>query len=308
MQTIYLDISNKGVVPCIHAKQGEVGRKFLAIITDNGVPYKIPDESLLSVWYEGDADAGNYSSINEKSAFIVDGNKVTVELVAQMLFKPGRGELCLSITHGNGGETNTWNIPYEVEYKPGAGSAVPTEYYTALTEAGSYAAEQAGIAKSAAESAEFYQTHARQSAEEAADAANSKFLEFANLLFPVGYIFYWEPVAGSEVDLSTPAKVEQYFGFGEWEQIKDTFLLACGDVRGVGVSGGSETHTLTIDEMPSHTHQLLGLANRESSTTWDGAVGTGNAKTEISVGTSGGNQPFEIMPPYRTVYVWKRFA
>lgn len=152
MQTIYLDISNKGVIPCIQAKQGEVGRKFLAVITDNGVPYNIPNDSLLSVWYEGDTDAGNYSSIDSVSAFSIDGNKVTVELVAQMLLKPGNGELCLSITHGDGGETNTWNIPYCVEYKPGAGSAVPTEYYTALTEAGAVAAKYAGEAKEAAES------------------------------------------------------------------------------------------------------------------------------------------------------------
>ena len=152
MQTIYLDISNKGVIPCIQAKQSEVGRKFLAVITDNGVPYNIPNDSLLSVWYEGDTDAGNYSSIDEKSAFTIDGNKVTVELVAQMLLKEGNGELCLSITHGDGGETNTWNIPYCVEYKPGAGSPVPTEYYTALTEAGAVAAKYAGEAKEAAES------------------------------------------------------------------------------------------------------------------------------------------------------------
>ena len=147
MQTIYLDISNKGVIPCIQAKQSEVGRKFLAVITDNGVPYRIPGNSLLSVWYEGDTDAGNYSSIEKKSAFSIDGNKVTVELVAQMLLKPSNGELCLSVTHGDGGETNTWNIPYCVEYKPGAGSSVPTEYYTALTEAGAVAAENATVAR-----------------------------------------------------------------------------------------------------------------------------------------------------------------
>lgn len=151
MQTIYLDISNKGVYPCIYAKQSEVGRKFLAVINDGGVPYNIPENSLLSVWYEGDTDAGNYSSIEEKSAFSIDGNKVTVELVAQMLLKPGNGELCLSVTHGDGGETNMWNIPYCVEHKPGAGSSVPTEYYTALTEAGAVAAENATVAREQAQ-------------------------------------------------------------------------------------------------------------------------------------------------------------
>lgn len=169
MQTIYLDISNKGVIPCINAKQGEVGRKFLAIITDNGVPYEIPDEYLLSVWYEGDTDAGNYSSIDGYSAFLVDGNKIEVELVAQMLLKPGKGHLCLCITREDGGETNTWNIPYEVEYKPGAGSSVPTEYYTALTEAASNAAKQVTLAKEQVDIASGYADDARQSAENLAE-------------------------------------------------------------------------------------------------------------------------------------------
>lgn len=154
MQTIYLDISNKGVIPCIQAKQSEVGRKFLAVITDNGVPYNIPLDTLISVWYEGSMDAGNYSSINEKSAFTIDGNKVAVELVAQMLMKPGDGDLCLSLSSANGNEINTWNIPYHVEYKPGAGSHVPTEYYTALTEAAAEAATVLGDARSYAERAE----------------------------------------------------------------------------------------------------------------------------------------------------------
>lgn len=173
MQTIYLDISNKGAIPCIQAKQSEVGRKFLAAITDNGVPYNIPNNSLLSVWYEGDTDAGNYSSIEEKSAFSIDGNKVTVELVAQMLLKPGSGELCLSVTHGDGGETNTWNIPYCVEYKPGAGSSVPTEYYTALTEAGAIAAESAAVAKEQAEAAKKQVENAIKNVPDPTDDSNA---------------------------------------------------------------------------------------------------------------------------------------
>ena len=40
---------------------------------------------------------------------------------------------------------------------------------------------------------------------------------------------------------------------GNWVKIEDRFLLGSGS-RGVGVTGGEETHTLTESEMPSHTH------------------------------------------------------
>lgn len=319
MQTIYLDISNKGSYPCIQAKQGEVGRKFLAVITDNGVPYNIENDFLLSVWYEGDTDAGNYSSIEDRSAFTVDGNKISVELVAQMLLSPGNGELCLSVSRADGGEISTWNIPYCVEHKPGAGSSVPTEYYTALTEAGAIAAEQVWLVKNEADRASEYSASAKASAESSADsaaeannAASAKFMEFANLLVPVGYIFQWDPVDGSPVDLSTAENVARHFGFGTWEQIKDTFLLSCGDKHTAGESGGAETHTLTIEEMPSHTHdiryrtgfslggQYSALRRNVEDDLYDGV--------DASALSAGGDQPFSIMPPYKAVYTWKRIA
>lgn len=293
MQTIYLDISNKGVIPCVQAKQSEVGRKFLAVITDNGVPYNIPDNSLLSVWYEGDTDAGNYSSIEENSAFVIDGNKVTVELVAQMLLKPGNGELCLSITHGDGGETNTWNIPYSVEYKPGAGSSVPTEYYTALTEAGSVAAKHATNAKNDA------------------DIAKSHGSDILLTVYPVGSIYM-------SVSSANPSTL---FG-GVWRQEKDRFLLAAGDLYSAGSTGGNAEHKITIDEVPSHRHTLTpyirSSSGVESETTGyatiltsDNLVAPGQSvKTSaVFAGNSdytGGSKSMNIMPPYLAVYVWTR--
>lgn len=299
MQIIYLDISNKGVIPCIQAKQSEVGRKFLAVITDNGQPYMLSNDSLLSVWYEGDTDAGNYSSIENRSAFSVHRNNVTVELVAQMLLSPGKGELCLSISKGDGTETNTWNIPYEVEHKPGATSEIPTEYYTALTKSASDVAALVGEAKDNVEEAK-----------NAASGVVNAVQDVLSKVIPVGYIFQWDFVDGSGVDLSTAEKVAAHFGIGTWEQIKDTFLLSCGDKHTAGETGGAETHTLTIDEMPSHTHSLLAKAERDAGTTWNGTIGTANA-TETSsnlLGATGGGQPFGIMPPYKAVFVWKRIA
>ena len=44
------------------------------------------------------------------------------------------------------------------------------------------------------------------------------------------------------------------FGIGEWELLKDRFLIGAGNKYNVGNKGGSTSHTLTINEMPSHTH------------------------------------------------------
>ena len=294
MQIIYLDISNKGVIPCINAKQGEVGRKFLAVITDNGLPYAIPDDSLLSVWYDGDTDSGTYSSINDKSAFSVDGNKVTVELVAQMLLQPGNGELCLSITHADGRESGTWNISYHVERKPGAGSSVPTEYYTALTEAGSVAAQ--------------YATSAKKDAEVAASYGR----DFLLTIYPVGSIYM-------TLSSSYPGNI---FG-GTWERIEGRFLLGSSATHYAGQTGGSETHTLTVSELAQHSHlsrtylnstgsvdvpannSLLTVGSYKYSTSGETEKSSSlSGKTE----TTGSSTPFSIMPPYISVHIWQRTA
>ena len=169
MQTIHLDISNMGIIPTIYAKQGDVGRKFRAVITDNGEAYDIPVDALLSVWYSGTSGEGNYSMIGEDSAFSIDRNTVTVELITQMLTNHGSGNVCLVMNRQDGTQIGTWNIPYIVEQLPGMGSSAAEQYFTALTEAAAKASESAA---KAAEAAATFETDATLSvAGQAADAA-----------------------------------------------------------------------------------------------------------------------------------------
>lgn len=99
----------------------------------------------------------------------------------------------------------------------------------------------------------------------------------------------------------------QLFG-GIWEQIKDRFLLACGDTYQNGAIGGEAAHTLTIEETPEHIHELgydVGVLLQSGNT-------RGNAGTGSTYGQgwytkpSGGNQPHNNMPPYLAIYMWKR--
>ena len=135
MQTIYLDISNRGVIPVIYAKQGDVGRKVEVILTNSGLPYEPEAGSAFSAWYSGSSGVGNYTDIGDHSAFSVSGNKVTVELITQMLQNAGECILCLVLSLANGEQIGLWNIRYICEGVPGAGSEPAKDYYTAFSQA-----------------------------------------------------------------------------------------------------------------------------------------------------------------------------
>ncbi len=126
-----------------------------------------------------------------------------------------------------------------------------------------------------------------------------------NDIYPIG-AFYFSSV---EVDPS------QLFG-GVWEQVKDTFLLACGDKYPNSSIGGEEKHTLNINELPAHNHALDNSAGSYVRLAYGGDAGYDVVGLNYSWGrvgssyintqTIGSNQPHNNMPPYLAVYIWKR--
>lgn len=99
-------------------------------------------------------------------------------------------------------------------------------------------------------------------------------------------------------------------GYGTWFQIADRFLLASG-TRQVGDSGGEETHTLTTDEMPSHSHKVRYVGNGANGV-YGGQPGTSvDAEPNYNgliLAPEGGGQPHNNMPPYFVVNIWLRIA
>ena len=130
--------------------------------------------------------------------------------------------------------------------------------------------------------------------------------------YPVGAIYM-------SVNNTSPSTL---FG-GTWVQLTDTFLYASNtaDTDSTTSTDGEATHTLTTNEMPSHTHSPPTWVHYASS---DGNTGNysvtrvtannGNTyvnstpQTNKDVGYTGGGQAHNNMPPYMKVYMWKRTA
>ena len=75
---------------------------------------------------------------------------------------------------------------------------------------------------------------------------NSVFYKLMKLIYPVGSL-YWS---------SKSTNPSTLFG-GTWVQIKDRFVLACGDTyKTVGATGGASSVTLSVSNMPSHNHSF----------------------------------------------------
>lgn len=140
--------------------------------------------------------------------------------------------------------------------------------------------------------------------------------QLINLIYPVGAIYI-------SVNNANPSTL---FG-GTWQQISDTFLLAAGSTYTAGSTGGEATHILSEAEMPRHIHKMAfnwtsgGSASTSGGEPWaiemssgtgDG-IGTWPYGTDSDAGASGfgytgSSAAHNNMPPYLSVYMWKRTA
>ena len=132
-------------------------------------------------------------------------------------------------------------------------------------------------------------------------------------VYPIGSIYM-------NVNSTNPGTL---FG-GTWEQIQGKFLLGMSSSYPAGSSGGEATHTLTASEMPTHDGHIVpdsvgatggnynGYLKSDKMTAY-GDRGRGwrifnNDEICPNYQTVGGGQAHNNMPPYLSVYIWKRTA
>lgn len=170
-------------------------------------------------------------------------------------------------------------------------------------------------------------------------------------MFPIGYIFIWnnrkltnfgETLSGAPA-LTSAQAVHDYFGFGTWQYVGDTFLYGNPNSQ-----GGASTVSLGVGNMPSHTHSIPALSGwaanngahahnvrakytnncatksggsartnsggnntsdwRFGDTDSQGVHGHNVSTNASTTGSNGSGSAFSIMPPYKGVYIWQRIA
>ena len=137
--------------------------------------------------------------------------------------------------------------------------------------------------------------------------------------------------------LDTMAKVIAIYGGTTWVKIEGRFLLGQSSSYSINATGGEATHTLTVNEMPSHTHTQNAHNHEQNAHNHAVAINAGTivgsydnaCKTNNYVGSmgamcgnttatnkaatatnnnTGGGAAHNNMPPYKVVYIWERTA
>lgn len=114
---------------------------------------------------------------------------------------------------------------------------------------------------------------------------------------------------------------EDILSIGRWQLIQGKFIVGADSEFPFGSEGGEKNHTLTIDELPEftveqepHDHFVAmstTIIETEESTA---GVTVGNDGMDTTGETTavnkpiGGDQPFDILPPYVAKYIFERIG
>lgn len=125
----------------------------------------------------------------------------------------------------------------------------------------------------------------------------ASWVNLLDIVYPIGSIYF-----------STSSTSPSSIIGGTWSQITNAVIRGSG-----GGYKGSDTHTLTINEMPSHRHV--------GNTSWGVQVASGGGYNgtisgswvaglleEVRYPDTGGGAAFSVLPRYYGCYIWYRTA
>ena len=245
---------------------------------------------------------------------ISDG-KVILFVTPQMSAAAGEGTANITLTKGTKKES-TSQFAFIVE-----SAAAPVDYFSDY-EMNYYedvisridgmmldAADIQSYAAAAAQSASAAQASAAQAQAIAMDGARA--------CFPVGTILM----------TTTNTNPSTYIG-GTWTALEDVFLFAASTGHPAGETGGAEEVALTASQLPAHRHYTINMAKAEAgvspdyqhtiarydreTTSWGDCHyqlnGNSNDANGGRTSPTGSGEAHDNMPPYLSVYTWKRTA
>ena len=117
------------------------------------------------------------------------------------------------------------------------------------------------------------------------------------------------PVGSIYINASVSTNPATLLGFGTWTAFgagRVMVGLDSGDTDfdAAEETGGAKTKTLSISELPAHTHTIAA----STSDTDAGGISQGNttSTTNVNTGSTGSTSAFSLLQPYIVVYMWKR--
>jgi len=132
--------------------------------------------------------------------------------------------------------------------------------------------------------------------------------------YPVGSIYF---------NATNSANPSTLLGFGTWVawgagRVPVGFDSTQTEFDAAEETGGAKTHTLSVNEMPSHTHSPYGTSSTSNGDWlglagggqggWGLAGGSNNNIYRLNLTNTGGGAAHNNLQPYITVYMWKRTA
>ena len=283
----------------LQLSQYDVGVPFQVELYEGSTPYTIPEGALIGI--EGTNADGTVFSYIDAPAVIVDvsDNLITLKATRGMTGSSGDATAEISIITDTM-RYSSQNFTIEVEPKamtPDAFTGNEMSYFENIRDDIIRKLQDLNTAVATA------QASADSAAASAASASAIVSSDLVDVVFPVGR--YW--ISDAATDPGTIVG-------GTWQRLEDCFLLAAGTEYTAGTTGGEAEHTLTIEEMPNHRHDLTYIAYRDRSasglrfvTDWD-HFRPRASDDAFFTNTQGGGHAHNNMPPYKAVYVFVRIA